>query len=415
MSRFSSYCLLWWCCDVTYPTPLTSSLHSKPPTAALNMNSSFDPQRQCKLFAAPTEIRFAIYAYLILDRMHLSLREKGFRLSSCVQRDRDGDHYCIHRRSIDANNNPRDTNRDPIYARRVESKWSEHWRCEEAAIEMDGDCNTNCDNTLMALLSVCKQMSVNDTLCQGSCPADHHCRFTDVAEAIADTVAIEINDCDTLGSLVSNSGPEVPAQSCTSSLFRCVLPNLKELGISLRPPLAAYEEFEYADDSISSTSPFASAWIALPSAIEHMSRLKRFRIWLDHEEPCSWSMVNERAVLSPLASLSNNPDLSVSINLPKLHPKWETADRHFTKDSAPLPLPIQRRYRQKYRGVQQANGSFRVQEVFDFPVLDFFTVLLEITMEEVEEMERDMWERGQDPMQELRDMDQMSNFPNQSI
>jgi hypothetical protein len=174
----------------------------------------------------------------------------------------------------------------------------------------------------MFLLSVCKRMSVNDTLCQGSCPADHHCRFTDVAEAIADTVAIEINDCDTLGSLVWTSGPEVliSGQSCTSILFGCVLPNLKELGISLKPPLAAYEEFEYADDSVSSKSPFTSAWKALPPAIEHMSRLRKLRIWLDHEEPCSWSMVNERAALSPLASISNNPNLSVSINLPNCIP-----------------------------------------------------------------------------------------------
>jgi hypothetical protein len=126
-------------------------------------------------------------------------------------------------------------------------------------------------------------------------------------------------------------------------------------------------------------------------------------------------MVNERAVLSPLASLSNKPDLIVSVNLPKLHPKWETADRHLTKDSAPLPLPIQRRYRQQYRGVKQANGSFRVQEVLDFPVLDIFTEILEITMEEVEEMERGMWERGEDPMQELRYLDQLSNYCDQNI
>jgi hypothetical protein len=319
---FSSYCLLWWCCDVTYPTPLTSSLHSKPPTAALTMNSSFDPQRQCKFFAAPTEVRYAIYTYLIPDRMHLSLREKGFRLSSCVQREKDGHPSCGYMRSNDADITPGCELRDPFYARRIGSKWGEHWRCEEAAIEMDGGSNTNCDNTLMFLHSVCKRMSVNDTLCQGSCPADHHCRFTDVAEAIADTVAIEINDCDTLGSLVSNSGPEalISGQSCTSILFGCVLPNLKELGISLKPPLAAYEEFEYADDSVSSKSPFTSAWKALPPAIEHMSRLRKLRIWLDHEEPCSWSMVNERAALSPLASISNNPNLSVSINLPNCIP-----------------------------------------------------------------------------------------------
>jgi hypothetical protein len=53
-----------------------------------------------------------------------------------------------------------------------------------------------------------------------------------------------------------------------------------------------------------------------------------------------------------------------------------------------------------------------VEEVFDFPVLDIFTEILEITMEEIEEMEKGMWERGEDPMQELRDMDQFSNQSN---
>jgi hypothetical protein len=188
----------------------------------------------------------------------------------------------------------------------------------------------------------------------------------------------------------------------------CVLPNLKELGINLKLPLAAYKELESAGESTSSTPSFTSAWTALPLAVEHISRLRKLRIWLDHRQPCSWSMVNERAVLSPLAPLaspSNNPHLDVSINLPKLHPKWETPDRHFTKDSPPLPIAIHRRYRQRYHGVEQKDGSLRVQYESDFPVLHEFAEFVGMPMEDVEENERIKWEIGEDPLQELRDMD----------
>jgi hypothetical protein len=123
-------------------------------------------------------------------------------------------------------------------------------------------------------------------------------------------------------------------------------------------------------------------------------------------------MVNERAILSPLASLSTNPDVDISINLPKLHPEWETPDRHFTANSVPLPIDILRRYRQRYHGVQRKDSSFRVQHKPDFPVLNEFPdfVGMDMTMKELEETERGIREGGDDPMQELRDLDPCRNF-----
>jgi hypothetical protein len=133
---------------------------------------------------------------------------------------------------------------------------------------------------------------------------------------------------------------------------------------------------------------------------------RRLLIWPDHSEPCSWLVVNGRAVLSPLAPLSINPDLNIYIiNLPKLHPKWERPNRYFTENSSLLPLLIQRRYRQRYHGVEQKDDSFRVQYKVDFPVLYVFTETLGMTMEEMEEMERGKWEREEDLMQELKDLE----------
>jgi hypothetical protein len=248
---------------------------------------------------------------------------------------------------------------------------------------------------------------VNDTIRRCRRLADHPCRFIDVMQAVADTVAIELTDFHMLEILVSRSYPDVLAfgQSCTSNLLGFVLPHLKVLSITLKLPLEVYEELANASESASNKSSLISAWMALPLAFKHLSKLRRLRIWLDHEEPCSWSMVNERAVISPLASLRNNPELDMVINLPKLHPKWQTPDRHFTKHSPPLPIAIHRRYRQRYHGVEQEDGSFRVQHESDFPVLYIFTEILDMTMEEVEELERSKWEGGEDVMQELRDVE----------
>jgi hypothetical protein len=126
-------------------------------STGLNLYKSFDPQHQCKFFAAPAEIRYAIYAYLIPDRIHLSFREKRFRLSLCIQRDQDGAPNCINRQS-NAANLVGDGEKDSIYARRLRSSWGSHWRCEEIAIQMEEECEMNWDNTAKALLLVCKRM-----------------------------------------------------------------------------------------------------------------------------------------------------------------------------------------------------------------------------------------------------------------
>jgi hypothetical protein len=127
-------------------------------SAGLNIHQSFDSQHQCKFFAAPAEIRYAIYAHLIPDRIHLSLCEKGFRLSPCAQRDRDGSPNCINQESNDRNSIRVRHAEDPIYVRRLRSSWGSHWRCEETAIQMEEERKMNWDNTAIALLLVCKRM-----------------------------------------------------------------------------------------------------------------------------------------------------------------------------------------------------------------------------------------------------------------
>jgi hypothetical protein len=122
------------------------------------MDQSIDPQHQCKFFAAPTEIRQVIYAHLIPDRIHLSLCKNEIRLSACVQRDKDDNPDCMYMQLDGADILSDSHLKDAVYARRVQSSWGPHWRCEEAAYHMEEDCKTNYSETAMVLLRLCKRM-----------------------------------------------------------------------------------------------------------------------------------------------------------------------------------------------------------------------------------------------------------------
>jgi hypothetical protein len=221
---------------------------------------------------------------------------------------------------------------------------------------------------------------------------------------MADSTVAHVNDLDTLRDLVPLPSEHESGRSSTSITSGFILPNLEELRISLRLDLDTYTALDDVGDSVGSQSSLSSAWTGLLLAIQHMSKLRRLRIWVDHKDACSWSVVNEHAVLSPLASLGNSPNLEYSIDLPKLHPKWESPHRHFTEDSPPSPLAIHRRYRQRYHGIEKSDGIICVEYSADFPALPELVYWDEenpLAMEEVEEAERRSWRAGVDPLQDL--------------
>ncbi|KAH7347073.1 hypothetical protein BKA66DRAFT_477783 [Pyrenochaeta sp. MPI-SDFR-AT-0127] len=349
------------------------------------MYKLFNPQSESAFFSAPTEIRHAIYAYLLPEHIHLSLREEKFRFSPCVQLDEDDDPDCFTRRTNDANifTNPRAS--DPIYALRLTSSWDSHWRCEEAATRTQTDYGIDCNSIATALFLTCKRMLI------------------EFAETTADLVVIHVNDIFSLDLVVSNALSHAPGSDrfVTSTLLSYILPNLKALSISMRLPRAAFTAHEAASISTSSLPSLIYTFNKIPLAIGYMSKLRRLRICLDHDEPCTWSVVDERATLSPLAPLGNLPRLDVTINLPKLHPKWESPDKHFTDDSALPPLVIHRRYRQRYHGIESRDGAILVKYAPDFPILYELAEPGE-SMEELESMERRKWKAGEDPLDDIR-------------
>ncbi|ORY02758.1 hypothetical protein BCR34DRAFT_635853 [Clohesyomyces aquaticus] len=291
---------------------------------------SIGPALQCKFFVAPAEIRRTIYGNFISDQIqiHLVLDEKRLRSTAC----KDGNPDCLQRQF-----NVIRGSADSIYELPLCSPWAhigdvKNWQWE----------------------------------CERMIPADKPGRFIDVGEEIAGTVPRHINDLDTLGILDSH-------WYSSSIHLHHVFPSLQELNISLRLPLETYVAIENAGNStgseLSSTRYPISAWMELCFVIKRLSTLRRLDIWLNHNEPCSWTMIKERAALSPVMTLPANQNLDINIDLSLLHPKQQTPERHSTERSLSLPLNLRRRHRQRYHAVEVADGRISEESSPDFPEL----------------------------------------------
>lgn len=101
--------------------------------------------------------------------------------------------------------------------------------------------------------------------------------------------------------------------------------------------------------------------------------------------------MNERAILSSLDALTEIQRLNISVNLPKLHPYFETPERHFMKEGFPPLFELERRLRQRYHAVDVGNGQFRIQYAPDFPSLRRTSITENMTDDEIEERERINW------------------------
>jgi hypothetical protein len=99
-------------------------------------------QQQSTLLRTPTELRHKIFKYLIPDRLHMRLLSQGYNLSHCLEPCEDGiwkegSGGCAevmwqadgpYMRTDISNSFS-----DPLWARRLQSSWGFHCRCEELA------------------------------------------------------------------------------------------------------------------------------------------------------------------------------------------------------------------------------------------------------------------------------------------
>jgi hypothetical protein len=180
--------------------------------------------------------------------------------------------------------------------------------------------------------------------------------------AIGDTAAVYVCDLTTLQVLTSDANILSSGEFFTSRLITKILANTKSLEVLLKLPLATYQALEDQASSGSSSSHHLPAWANLPRSFQNWPVLRKLYIRLDHSDSISWSLVNERAILTPLVDL---PNPQITIALPKLNPKYESPYRHFIEQS---PLAISRHYRQRYHATKIINGKTGIEYNPDFPL-----------------------------------------------
>lgn len=183
-------------------------------------------------------------------------------------------------------------------------------------------------------------------------------RFLDVCDFVTETTAINVTDLDTLDVLLPKPDELLSGPNRPWNLWDYTRPGIHKLNVALRLPLAFYRALEEDEALVSVTSHHTSAvskacstWVRLWPAVGRLQQLRSLRIWLDHDDPSSWSVVKERLALHHIIAAlvahrqvrsrgENLPHMDITFNLPKLHPGIVRPDTHFVQGSAPPPFTI---------------------------------------------------------------------------
>ncbi|OIW26328.1 hypothetical protein CONLIGDRAFT_646505 [Coniochaeta ligniaria NRRL 30616] len=377
-----------------------------------------DTQEQSPFFSLPPEVRDAIYTYILPNAIHVFLREGKVAISTCMDPEIAG--FLTGRERIPSEEELvgfGERSSQTVWARRLRSSWGPHWQCEEIAQRTTGHRNSGGGESVMATLLVCRRM------------------FLDISKVLVSDVVYHVTDLNTLDYLVQIPPTSEPQSSWYEALTTDAR-LIKKLDLTLRLPLSFFqtladhmerlassiEMMEVQQPSISASLSSAvddsllNVWIRVwPALASRLRQLQRLHVWVDHDDTKSWSLVDERSLLSYIATWISRDRIhcleGVTFNLPKLHPRHENPGRHFTKDS-PQPPPsimITRRLRQCHFPVETIPGIYQVADEPDFPVLfELVDATADtdqpMSLEEVEEMERDMWQRGEDPNEFLWDL-----------
>ncbi|KAH5130171.1 hypothetical protein HBH70_194970 [Parastagonospora nodorum] len=327
-------------------------------------NADTNPQLRSRLFGLPLELRQTIYSYLFPGGVHAYFRHDKLRLSACLQPDpykySSGAEHVVCPEPFEPP--------DSRYLLRLGSTWGPHWECEEAVMGVNQSPETS-TGTELEMLHVCRRAR------------------QEVTAYITNIAVLHITGSETLQSLLE------PAKSLVPQHVTDVVALTKRLSITLR---LSTRTFDRVQEAVAGYSADVPVWLRFcQTHVQNLTKLREFQLWADHDRDWSWSRVNERAFLAPLETLAANSDLNIIVNLPKLHPKYESQDRHFTIYSTPPSFTITRRLRQSYYAFSRGDSDqLLVRFAQDFPTLYQHGV---DDLEEVEQRERKMWENGEDP------------------
>jgi hypothetical protein len=230
----------------------------------------------------------------------------------------------------------------------------------------------------------------------------HIPRHLDIITLLAYGTKLIITDLETIVSLKRMAAtPPKPL-----NIFSCLILPVTRVDLVFRLPLHFYHSLDRTENTNFEAQDNVMTWMQLDSCLRVLTQLKRLQIWLEHGETCSWSVVNERAVLAPLIRLCKIQDLESSISLPKLHPTYEQEARHFTSESL-VPFHLHRRLRQRHHGRTSSTGRLEVFYKADFPflldIIDFHDRPLAV----LEEEERGYWKEGRDVEKDVNEVNTM--------
>lgn len=230
----------------------------------------------------------------------------------------------------------------------------------------------------------------------------HVPRHRDIITLLANGTKLIIADLETINSL--NKMAATPSKPF--SIFSYIILPVTRLSLVFRLPLHFYHSVDRSENTKSDAQDDVMIWLQLDSCLRVLTKLKGLQIWLEHGETCSWSVVNERAVLAPLIRLCKTQDLELSISLPKLHPTYEQEARHFTSESL-VPFHLHRRLRQRHHGRTSSSGRLEVVYKADFPFLLDIIDFHDRPLADLEEKERGYWKDGGDVEKDVNEINAM--------
>jgi hypothetical protein len=125
--------------------------------------------------------------------------------------------------------------------------------------------------------------------------------------------------------------------------LQIALSEVCHLDVILRLPLRIFEDINRAtkEGCLNNLPEKVRLWVRLCSAVPNLPKLSTLRFWIDHDKSKTWTVVNERAFLAPLDTIAAvRPELEITVNLPLLHPKLESWERHFVTYSSRVLVQV---------------------------------------------------------------------------
>ncbi|KAK4113247.1 hypothetical protein N656DRAFT_778773 [Canariomyces notabilis] len=373
-----------------------------------------DGQHASSFFAIPIELRRAVYAHLLStagQHIQYITGDDGihhFRLTPCI----------VSAKWDEEELDGTERNPDklywvwgPIYKRRLSSSWGPHWMCEELAFNLPV-----CEHAHWKGSSTQEAGDIAPASLRGFASALRVCKrmYMELVEEATTGTDFHVTDLRTLKAMLDHRAPAPAPYSFEGSICPCI----SKLSITLSLPLAFFQAIEAVvyraspDWEIASTSDIednsVGTWLHLHSRLLiQLPKLRKLRVWLDHNNDSYWSVVDERAILAPMEALrTSNPSLELVCVLPKLHPRIEDRQRHYLsvdvdeEEESPSRLVVHRFMRQRYRVVEDRDtGDKTVTIVPDFPVLYKHPLFDGRPLLDVEDYERALWRSGLDVRQ----------------